>query len=71
MPIQALFNKDKTKLFLSSEFLGFVIKKYGTKYRLMGRLMSDYTKTLSFGVFDTLPEAQEFMIALGRQIEAE
>jgi hypothetical protein len=66
----ALFNKNKTMVIPSSEIVGFAIKKYGTRFRLMGRLTCDFKRTISFGVFDTLPEAQEFMIALGRQIDA-
>ena len=70
MPIQKLYDKDRVQCIKSNLLVGFEIKEHSTKYGVTGNLQRDYG-TIFFGDFDTLPEAKEFMEALGQQIEAE
>jgi hypothetical protein len=52
MPVQMLTNKDETRNIISTATAGFEIEEHGNKYRVVGRLKTEYDSDETVG-FET------------------
>ena len=60
---KVILDKDTTMGIVSTEIAGLEIEEHGNKFRVMCRLVMD-DNPLSLGEFNTLLEAQEFLVDL-------